>query len=54
MPKKICISVIGCGDDALSPQIAEIANEVGREIAGRGAVLICGGLRGVDAVGALH
>ena len=47
MPKKICISVIGCGDDALSPQIAEIANEVGREIAGRGAVLICGGLGGV-------
>jgi len=48
MPKKICISVIGSGsgDDALSPQIAKIANEVGREIASRGAVLICGGLGG--------
>jgi len=48
MPRKICISVIGngCGD-ALSPQIAKIANEVGKEIATRGAVLICGGLGGV-------
>lgn len=50
MPKKICISVIGSGGgDALSPQIAKIANEVGREIAKRGAVLICGGLGGVMA-----
>ena len=50
MPKKICISVIGSGsDDALGPQIAKIANEVGREIAKRGAVLICGGLGGVMA-----
>ncbi len=51
MSKKICISVIGSGggDDALSPQIAEIANEVGREVAKRGAVLICGGLGGVMA-----
>ncbi len=50
MPRKICISVIGSGgDDALSPQIAKIANEVGREIAKRGAVLICGGLGGVMA-----
>jgi len=48
MPRKICISVIGSGD-ALSPQIAKIANEVGREIAARGAVLICGGLGGVMA-----
>ena len=47
MPKRICISVIGSGDDALSPQIAKIANEVGKEIASRGAVLICGGLGGV-------
>ncbi|MCP5077761.1 MAG: TIGR00725 family protein, partial [Psychromonas sp.] len=47
MPKKTCISVIGSGDDALSPHIAKIANEVGREIAKRGAVLICGGLGGV-------
>tara|TARA_B100001964_G_scaffold180637_1_gene199616 strand:+ start:153 stop:677 length:525 start_codon:yes stop_codon:yes gene_type:complete len=49
MPKKICISVIGSGDDVLNPQIAQIANEVGREIASRGAVLICGGLGGVMA-----
>ncbi len=49
MPKKICISVIGSGDDALSPRNAKIANEVGREIASRGAVLICGGLGGVMA-----
>ncbi|MHC4181765.1 MAG: TIGR00725 family protein [Planctomycetota bacterium] len=49
MPKKTCISVIGSGnsDGTLSPEIARIANEVGREIAARGAVLICGGLGGV-------
>jgi uncharacterized protein (TIGR00725 family) len=47
MPKKICISVVGSGDEELNPQIAKIANEVGREIASRGAVLICGGLGGV-------
>ncbi len=49
MPRKICISVIGSGnsDGALTPQIAEIANDVGREIAKKGAVLICGGLGGV-------
>ena len=49
MPRKICISVIGSGDDELNPQIVKIANEVGREIASRGAVLICGGLGGVMA-----
>ena len=50
MPRKICISVIGNGGgNTLSPQIAKIANEVGREIAARGAVLICGGLGGVMA-----
>ncbi len=47
MPKKICISVIGSGDNAISPHIAKIANEVGREVASRGAALICGGLGGV-------
>jgi len=47
--KKICISVIGSGDDTLNSQITKIANEVGREIASRGAVLICGGLGGVMA-----
>ena len=51
MPRKICISVIGSGsnDGTLSPQMAKIANEVGKEIADRGAVLICGGLGGVMA-----
>lgn len=49
MAKKICISVIGSGssDGTLDPVIAKIANEVGREIAVRNAVLICGGLGGV-------
>ena len=47
MSKKICIAVIGSGEDKLTSQLAEIANEVGREIAKRGAVLICGGLGGV-------
>ncbi len=49
MPRKTCISVVGSGnsDGTLSPKIAKIANEVGREIAVRGAVLICGGLGGV-------
>ena len=49
MSRKTCISVIGSGnsDGTLSPEIAKIANEVGREIAMRGAVLICGGLGGV-------
>ncbi len=49
MARKVCISVIGSGnsDGTLSPEIAKIANEVGREIAVRGAVLICGGLGGV-------
>ncbi len=50
MSKKICISVIGSGsDEPLNPQISKIANEVGREIALRGAVLVCGGLGGVMA-----
>ena len=49
MPRKICISVVGSGDEELNPQIAKIANEVGREIASRDAILICGGLGGVMA-----
>ncbi len=51
MSRKICISVIGNGsiDGTLSPQIAKIANDVGREIAKKGAVLVCGGLGGVMA-----
>lgn len=39
------IGVIGGGE--VSPQVARIAEKVGREIARRGAVLVCGGLGGV-------
>ena len=41
----VFIGVIG-GSEA-RPQIASLAEEVGREIARRGAVLVCGGLGGV-------
>jgi len=41
----IFIGVIGGSD--VSPQIAALAEEVGREIARRGAVLVCGGMGGV-------
>jgi uncharacterized protein (TIGR00725 family) len=44
-PKKLFIGVIGGGD--VSQVTAQIAEEVGREIARRGAVLVCGGLGGV-------
>ena len=44
MRKKV-IGVIGAS--ACSDEIGKIAEEVGREIAKRGAVLICGGLGGV-------
>jgi uncharacterized protein (TIGR00725 family) len=43
--KLIFIAVIGGGE--ISPQIGAIAEEVGREIARHGAVLVCGGLGGV-------
>jgi uncharacterized protein (TIGR00725 family) len=43
--KKIFIGVIGGSE--VSPQIAELAEEVGREIARQGAVLVCGWLGGV-------
>jgi uncharacterized protein (TIGR00725 family) len=39
------IGVIGAG--VCPPELAEIAAEVGREIARKGAVLVCGGLEGV-------
>lgn len=42
---KIIIAVIGGGD--VSPQVAGLAEEVGREIARQGAILVCGGLGGV-------
>lgn len=39
------IAVIGGGD--VPPQVAKLAEEVGREIARQGAILVCGGLGGV-------
>jgi uncharacterized protein (TIGR00725 family) len=44
------IAVIGGSD--VSPETASIAREVGREVAARGAVLLCGGLGGVMAAAA--
>jgi uncharacterized protein (TIGR00725 family) len=41
----IFIGVIGGSD--VSPQIAKLAEEVGREIARQGAALVCGGMGGV-------
>jgi uncharacterized protein (TIGR00725 family) len=41
----VFIGVIGGSE--VSPQVAQLAEEVGREIARRGAVLVCGGLSGV-------
>ncbi|OGO22141.1 MAG: TIGR00725 family protein [Chloroflexi bacterium RBG_16_50_9] len=43
--RKIFITVIGGSE--CSPQIALMAEEVGREIARHGAILVCGGLGGV-------
>lgn len=43
--KKIFVSVIG--ESHASPEIAKLAEEVGEEIAKAGAVLVCGGLKGV-------
>ncbi len=39
------IAVVGAG--ACSPEVEELAAEVGREVARKGAVLVCGGLKGV-------
>jgi uncharacterized protein (TIGR00725 family) len=44
------IGVIGAG--TCSSEVAELAREVGQEIAGRGGVLLCGGLGGVMAAAA--
>lgn len=41
----IFIGVIGGSE--VSPQVAQLAEEVGQEIARRGAALVCGGLGGV-------
>lgn len=43
--KKKFIAVIG--GNQCSPEEAQVAEEVGRELARRGAILICGGLSGV-------
>jgi uncharacterized protein (TIGR00725 family) len=45
MDKLVFIGVIGGSD--ITPEVARLAEEVGREIARRGAVLVCGGLAGV-------
>jgi uncharacterized protein (TIGR00725 family) len=48
---KTCyIAVIGGSE--VSPEIAALAREVGREVARRAAVLLCGGLGGVMAAAA--
>jgi uncharacterized protein (TIGR00725 family) len=44
------IAVIGAG--SCSPAVEELAAEVGRELALRGAVLLCGGLGGVMSAAA--
>ncbi len=43
--KLIFIGVIGGSE--VSPPLAKLAEEVGREIARKGAVLVCGGMAGV-------
>jgi uncharacterized protein (TIGR00725 family) len=43
--KKRFIAVIG--GNQCSPQEAQLAEEVGRELAMRGAILVCGGLGGI-------
>lgn len=50
MAELIYVAVIGGSD--VEPEIAQLAREVGREVAQRGAVLLCGGLGGVMAAAA--
>jgi len=50
MAKPIYMAVIGGGE--VRPEIAALAREVGRQVARRGAVLLCGGLGGVMAAAA--
>lgn len=45
--KKRFIAVIGGSE--CSPQEAELAEEVGRELARQGAILVCGGMGGIMA-----
>ncbi len=44
-PRPLIIAVIGGGDPP--PRAVQLAEEVGRELALRGAVVVCGGLSGV-------
>jgi len=48
--RPIYVAVIGGGQ--ATPQVAALGREVGRELARRGAVVICGGLGGVMAAAA--
>jgi len=50
MTQPVYIAVIGGSE--VSPETAALAREVGREVAARGAVLLCGGLGGVMAAAA--
>jgi uncharacterized protein (TIGR00725 family) len=50
MAQPVYIAVIGGSD--IGPETARLAREVGREVAARGAVLLCGGLGGVMAAAA--
>ena len=50
MAQPLYIAVIGGSD--ISPETARLAREVGREVAARGAALLCGGLGGVMAAAA--
>jgi uncharacterized protein (TIGR00725 family) len=50
MAQPVYIAVIGGSD--IGPETAGLAREVGREVAARGAVLLCGGLGGVMAAAA--
>lgn len=50
MTHPVYVAVIGGGE--VSAEIAVMAREVGRELARRGAVLLCGGLGGVMAAAA--
>jgi uncharacterized protein (TIGR00725 family) len=50
MAQPLYIAVIGGGE--ISPETAALARDVGREVAARGAVLLCGGLGGVMAAAA--
>jgi uncharacterized protein (TIGR00725 family) len=41
------VSVIGAGNCAQDSEVARLAEEVGRRLAGEGVVVVCGGLAGV-------